>query len=52
MRWRYILNTVGILLLFLGLSMSFSLFWGLYYDDGSVVPLLMSMVITVISGFL
>ena len=52
MRWRYVLNIVGILILFFGLTMIFPLFVGLYYRDQSVVPLLESMGITIISGFL
>jgi len=52
MNWRYILSVVGILILFLGLAMIFPLFWGLYYGDQSVIPLLKSMGITIISGFI
>jgi trk system potassium uptake protein TrkH len=52
MRWRYVLNIVGILIFFFGLTMIFPLFVGLYYRDQSVVPLLESMEITIISGFL
>lgn len=50
MRWRYILNIVGILTLFFGLTMIFPLFVGLYYQDQSVIPVLKSMGITVIAG--
>ena len=52
MRWRYILNIIGILNIFLGISMVFALLWGLYYQDQSVQPLLKSMGITLLSGFL
>ena len=52
MRWRYILNIIGILNIFLGISMGFALVWGLYYQDGSVQPLLKSLGITLISGIL
>ncbi|MBW2568379.1 MAG: TrkH family potassium uptake protein [Deltaproteobacteria bacterium] len=52
MRWRYILNIVGILILFLGLTMIFPLLIGFYYNDQSVVPLLKSMGITIIFGLL
>jgi len=52
MNWRYILSVVGILILFLGLTMIFPLFWGMYYGDQSVVPLLKSMGITILSGFI
>ena len=39
MRWSFILNIVGMLILFLGICMIFPLFFGLYYKDHSVVPL-------------
>ena len=52
MRWRFILNIVGILILFLGISMIFPLFFGFYYKDQSVFPLLKSMGITIAVGFL
>jgi trk system potassium uptake protein TrkH len=50
MRIPYTLHLVGILILFLGLTMVFPLLFGLYFQDGSVVPLFESMVITVGSG--
>jgi trk system potassium uptake protein TrkH len=52
MRWRYILNVVGILNLFFGLMMTFPLLWDLYFDEQSVVPLLKSMGITVSAGLM
>jgi len=52
MRWRYILHIVGMLIFFLGLSMVFSLLVGFYYQDQSIRPLIKSMGITVIIGFL
>ncbi len=52
MRWRYIVNIIGILNIFLGTSMVFALLWGLYYQDRSVQPLLKSMGITLLFGFL
>jgi len=52
MRWRYILSIIGILNIFLAVSMVFALLWGLYYRDGSVVPLLKSIVVTLGSGIL
>jgi len=52
MRWRYILKIIGILNIFLGISMVFALLWGLYYQDLSVQPLLKSMGITLLFGFL
>jgi len=50
MRWPYILNIVGMLIFFLGICMMFPLFFGLYYGDQSVLPLMKSMVITIASG--
>ena len=52
MRWRYILNIIGMLTIFLGISMIFALLWGLHYRDQGVEPLLKSMGITILSGFL
>jgi trk system potassium uptake protein TrkH len=50
MRWRYILSTVGILILFLGLAMVGPLAWGLYYGDRSIIPLTASMAMTLAAG--
>ena len=50
MRVRYTLHVVGILTLFLGLTMIFPLLFGLYYQDESVVPLLKSIAVTLGSG--
>ena len=50
MRWRYIIHVVGILLLFLGLSMVIPLLCSLWYGDGSLVPICEAMVITFLTG--
>jgi trk system potassium uptake protein TrkH len=50
MRWRYILNVIGVLTFFFGLTMLFPLLVGLYYRDQSVFALVASMAITVIAG--
>lgn len=50
MRWRFILYLTGILVFILGLSMVFPLLCGLYYRDQSVMPLLQSMVISMVIG--
>ncbi len=50
MRWAYVLNVVGILSLFLGLTLILPLACGLWYRDGSAIPLLLSMVISVGCG--
>jgi trk system potassium uptake protein TrkH len=52
MRWRYILNIIGILIFFFGLTMMVPLLVGVYYHDQSVIPLLKSMVITVAVGLI
>ena len=52
MQWRFILNIIGILILFLGTSMIFPLFFGLYYHDQSILPLSQAMGITIAAGLL
>jgi trk system potassium uptake protein TrkH len=51
MRWRFILNIIGILTFFFGLTMVFPLIVGLYYQDQSVIPILKSIGTTVLVGF-
>jgi trk system potassium uptake protein TrkH len=50
MRWSFILNIIGMLILFLGICMIFPLFFGLYFKDQSIFPLVKSMGITIGSG--
>jgi len=52
MRWRYVLCIVGILVLFLGLTMMFPLLVGLFYLDQSIIPISASMAITIVAGAL
>ncbi len=52
MRWSYIANVIGILLVFLGLSMVFSLVCSIVYADASLVALLESMGVTMAAGLL
>ena len=52
MRWRFILNILGVLLFFFGLTMIFPLVVALYYRDQSLNPLLESMAITVFAGLI
>jgi len=52
MRWRFILNIIGILTFFFGLTMIFPLIVGLYYRDSSVIPLIESMAITSLAGLI
>ncbi len=51
MRWRYIVSVVGLLTLFLGLTMVFPLVTGLYYGDSSIFPILSSILISTVCGF-
>ena len=50
MNYRSVVNVIGFILIFLGMSMIFSIGWALYYDDGGLVALFKSMTITTISG--
>lgn len=52
MGWRFILNILGVLLLFFGLTMIFPLMVGLYYGDQSLIPLLESMAVTISAGLM
>src|SRR5210317_1693190 len=52
MRWRFILNILGVLLFFFGLTMIFPLLVGLYYREQSLIPLFASMAITVLAGLI
>lgn len=52
MHLRPILNFIGILLLFLGMSMAAPLALSVFYHDGSSRALLLSLVITSVIGFL
>jgi trk system potassium uptake protein TrkH len=50
MRWRLILHVVGLLTLFFGLTMATPLAVDLYFKDGSGLPMLMSLAITILFG--
>ena len=52
MRWRFVLHVAGILNLFLGLTMVFPILVGLIYSDGSPLPIIKSMGVTVFAGLL
>ena len=52
MRWRFILNIIGVLLFFFGLTMIFPLVVAVYYRDQNLNPLLESMAITVFAGLI
>lgn len=50
MRWRLILHVVGWLTLFFGLTMALPLFVSLLFKDGSGIPMLLSLAITIFFG--
>ncbi len=50
MRWRYIIHVAGLLILSLGLTMTFPLIVSLYYGDKSLFPMLSSILITSLCG--
>ena len=50
MRWRYVLNVIGLLILFSGLTMLAPLGVGVLFDDASVSPLLISLGIALLRG--
>jgi trk system potassium uptake protein TrkH len=52
MRWRFISKIIGMLISFFGLTMICPLLVGLYYGDGSLIPLLKSMGITLSAGLI
>ena len=52
MRWQYVLHIIGALVACIGLTMIFPLAWGLYYSDGTAIPMAQSLAITVVSGAL
>ncbi len=50
MRWNTVLNLIGLIILCLGGTMIFPLICSLIYSDGSTISILISMVITLVSG--
>ncbi len=50
MRWRYVLHIIGALVACIGMTMLLPIGWGLYYNDGTAVPLALSALITMASG--
>jgi len=50
MRWRYVLRTVGALIVCIGLTMIMPLIFALSYHDGSELPLVKSMLLTIATG--
>ncbi len=52
MRWRFIFKLVGILIFYLGLSMLVPISFGIYYKDGSLIPLIKAISVTLGFGML
>jgi trk system potassium uptake protein TrkH len=52
MGWRFILKILGVLLMVFGLTMMFPLVIGIYYGDQSLIPLSLSMAITITAGLI
>lgn len=52
MKYKIVLNTLGSLLFFLGLSMLFPLLYAIYYQEPVINAFVLSMAITSLSGFL
>ncbi len=52
MRWKFVANITGFLLLFLGAAMIIPLICGLIYQDSSIIPVLKSFAITICAGSL
>lgn len=50
MRWAPVLNLVGVLCLFLGLSMILPLLTDIFYDHDTLVPWLVSMALSMVLG--
>jgi trk system potassium uptake protein TrkH len=50
MSWKKILNITGFLTFFLGLSMGFPLAVGIGFSDGSALPVMYAMIVTLVSG--
>ncbi len=52
MKYKIVLNTLGSLLFFLGLSMLFPLLYAIYYQEPAINAFILSMIITSLSGLL
>ncbi|MBF0226865.1 MAG: TrkH family potassium uptake protein [Desulfobacterales bacterium] len=50
MRWKYIFNIVGMLCIFLGISMIFPLLIGIIYRESTSIPILKSIIISFFLG--
>ena len=52
MKYNIVLNTLGSLLFYLGLSMIFPLIYAIYYQEQVINAFILSIIITTLSGFL
>jgi trk system potassium uptake protein TrkH len=52
MRWHYTLHVIGALIVCIGLSMFLPLGFAVYYQDGSLIPLIKSIMVTLACGVL
>ncbi|MDY0133113.1 MAG: TrkH family potassium uptake protein [Desulforegulaceae bacterium] len=50
MRWGFVFEVCGVLIVFAGLAQIFPLLWSLYYNDGIAVSILYSMLFSVTMG--
>ena len=50
MRWRFILNTVGVLILFFGVTMAVPLGFDLFAKNRSLIPIIKAMGLTLLCG--
>ncbi len=52
MRYRVVINSIGRMLIIVGGTMIIPLFWAVYQNGPDVVPFIISLIITIISGLL
>ncbi len=50
MRWSFVLHVIGVLVGCIGLTMLFPLAFSIYYADAGIMPLALSMIITISAG--
>jgi len=50
MRWRYTLYVVGAILVSIGMTMLLALAWSVYYGDAGIMPLMQSVLTTLLVG--
>jgi trk system potassium uptake protein TrkH len=50
MRWGFVFEVCGVLIFFVGLAQIFPLLWSLYFNDGTALAILYSMLFSVMIG--